>query len=80
MEPAEGNWLTEMMRLSGVNPEQEEDDGEWAPYIPGMLSFEEEDVREREVRRALYLAEAQTLALIEDQEDLHELHDEGGEG
>lgn len=64
----ETNWLREMMRLSGVPEEPEEDND--LPYIPGMLPQTDEEEREAEKRFRFQTAEIQTLQLIEEQEML----------
>lgn len=64
----ETDWLREMMRLSGV-PEESEEDYD-LPYIPGMLPQTDEEELEAEKRVRLQTAEMQTLQLIEEQEML----------
>ena len=68
MASEELDWLQEMMRLSGVEQEPEEEDG-YSPVFPGML-LEEEQEDERWLREQLRAAEEQTLELIEAQEAL----------
>ena len=62
------NWLQEMMRLSGV-PEEQEEENEFS-YIPGMLPQTDEAEIEAERRFRFQTAEMQTLQLIEEQEML----------
>ncbi len=67
MQANEIDWLQEMLRLSGV-----EDEDEYSVFLPGMLPLEEEDEIEEERRAAFRLAEEQTWELIAQQERMNE--------
>ena len=73
----EMNWLQEMMRISGVPEETEEDND--LPYIPGMLPQTSEEEREAERRFRFQTAELQTIHLIEEQEMLRGTPNSGDE-
>ncbi|MDO5548984.1 MAG: hypothetical protein Q4F79_10925 [Eubacteriales bacterium] len=66
----EMDWLREMMRISGVPEESEEEEA--LPFLPGMLPQSDEEEAEAERRYRFCLAEQQTLALIEEQEALRD--------
>lgn len=71
------NWLQEMMRISGV-PEEQEEESEFS-YIPGMLPQTDEEEIEAERRFRFQTAELQTLQLIEEQEMLRVTPNSGDE-
>ena len=73
----ETDWLREMMRISGVPEETEEDND--LPYIPGMLPQTSEEEREAERRFRFQTAELQTIHLIEEQEMLRGTPNSGDE-
>lgn len=73
----ETDWLREMMRISGVPEEPEEDND--LPYIPGMLPQTDEEEREVERRVRFQTAELQTIQLIEEQELLRGTTNSGDE-
>lgn len=70
MASEELDWLQEMMRLSGVEQEPEEEDG-YPLIFPGML-LEEEEEEERLLWEKLRLAEEQTLELARQQEAMRD--------
>lgn len=70
MQSEEVDWLQEMMRLSGVEQEPEEEDG-YPLIFPGML-LEEDDEEERLRWEKLRLAEEQTLELARQQEAMRD--------
>ena len=70
MASEELDWLQEMMRLSGVEQEPEEEDG-YTLVFPGML-LDEEDEEERLLWEKLRLAEEQTLELARQQEAMRD--------
>ena len=70
MASEELDWLQEMMRLSGVEQEPEEEDG-YPLIFPGML-LEEDDEEERLRWEKLRLAEEQTLELARQQEAMRD--------
>ncbi len=65
MEP---NWLQEMMTLSGIKTDEENESNE--PYIPGMLPDWDDETFER--IHNLNLAIDQTYRMIEEQEDMQD--------
>lgn len=70
MASEELDWLQEMMRLSGVEQEPEEEDG-YPLVFPGML-LEEDEEEERLLWEKLRLAEEQTLELARQQEAMRD--------
>ena len=70
MASEELDWLQEMMRLSGVEQEPEEEDG-YPLIFPGML-LEEDEEEERLLWEKLRLAEEQTLELARQQEAMRD--------
>lgn len=70
MPSEELDWLQEMMRLSGVGQEPEEEDG-YPLVFPGML-LEEDEEEERLLWEKLRLAEEQTLELARQQEAMRD--------
>lgn len=70
MASQELDWLQEMMRLSGVEQEPEEEDG-YPLIFPGML-LEEDEEEERLLWEKLRLAEEQTLELARQQEAMRD--------
>ncbi len=71
MQSEELDWLQEMMRLTGVESEAEEE--EYPPLLPGMLLPEDEEAeQERLLREKFRLAEEQTIELTRQQQALHD--------
>ncbi len=70
MASEELDWLQEMMRLSGVEQEPEEQDG-YTLVFPGML-LDEEDEAGRLLWEKLHMAEEQTLELARQQEAMRD--------